>query len=98
LDHAFAEAHVPDVAAGANRRAVGVRVLAVFVALDDATGKTLWSFKTGSSLNATAVTYTYKGRQYVSVASGLGGSLARRWAADKVPAGGSMWTFAVMPD
>lgn len=69
-----------------------------FVALDDETGKTLWSFKTGSSVNATAITYTYKGRQYVSVASGLGGSLARRWAADKVPAGGSMWTFAVMPD
>jgi len=69
-----------------------------FIALDDATGQTLWSFKTGSSVNSTAITYTHKGKQYVSVASGLGGSLARRWAADKVPTGGSMWTFAVMPD
>ncbi len=69
-----------------------------FLALDDATGQTLWSFKTGSSVNATAITFTHKGKQYVSVASGLGGSLARRWAADKVPSGGSMWTFALMPE
>lgn len=74
------------------------RLTGEFVALDDETGKTLWSFKTGSSVNATAITYTYKGKQYVSVASGLGGALARRWASDKVPTGGSMWTFALMPD
>jgi alcohol dehydrogenase (cytochrome c) len=74
------------------------RLTGEFVALDEETGQTLWSFKTGSSLNATAITYTYKGRQYVSVASGIGGSLARRWAADKVPAGGSMWTFARMSE
>ena len=69
-----------------------------FMALDEDTGETLWQFKTGSSINAPAITYTHKGKQYVSVASGLGGSLARRWAADKVPAGGSMWTFAVSAD
>lgn len=68
-----------------------------FVALDEATGKTLWQFKTGSSVNSTAITYTHKGRQYVSVASGLGGGLANRYAADKVPTGGSLWTFAVAP-
>ena len=56
-----------------------------FVALDEDTGKTLWQFKTGSSINATAITYTHKGRQYVSVASGLGGGLANRYAADKMP-------------
>jgi alcohol dehydrogenase (cytochrome c) len=67
-----------------------------FVALDAATGQTLWQFKTGSSVNATAITYTHNGRQYVSVASGLGGGLARRFAADKVPTGGAMWTFALM--
>ena len=67
-----------------------------FVALDSATGRTLWQFKTGSSVNATAVTYTYKGKQYVTVASGLGGGLARRFAANSVPTGGSIWTFAVM--
>ena len=69
-----------------------------FIALDEDTGKTLWQFKTGSSINATAITYTHKGRQYVTVASGLGGGLASRYAADKVPTGGSIWTFALMPD
>jgi alcohol dehydrogenase (cytochrome c) len=69
-----------------------------FIALDTDTGKTLWQFKTGSSVNSTAITYTHKGRQYVSIASGLGGSLARRYAADKVPTGGAMWTFALMPE
>jgi alcohol dehydrogenase (cytochrome c) len=69
-----------------------------FLALDEETGQTLWQFKTGSSINATAITYTYKGRQYVTVASGLGGSLATRYAATKIPTGGSVWTFALMPD
>ena len=66
-----------------------------FVALDEETGKTLWQFKTGSSVNSTAITYTHKGRQYVTVASGLGGLLANRYAASKVPSGGSIWTFAL---
>src|SRR5262245_16708424 len=54
-----------------------------FLALDEATGKTLWQFKTGSSVNSTAITYTHKGRQYVTVASGLGGTLATRYAGAK---------------
>jgi alcohol dehydrogenase (cytochrome c) len=69
-----------------------------FIALDEATGKLLWQFKTGSSINATAITYTHNGRQYVTVASGRGGSLASRYTADKVPTGGSIWTFALMPE
>jgi alcohol dehydrogenase (cytochrome c) len=69
-----------------------------FVALDAASGKTLWQFKTGSSLNSTAITYTYRGRQYVSVTSGLGGTLANRYASTKVPTGGSVWTFALMQE
>jgi alcohol dehydrogenase (cytochrome c) len=67
------------------------------VALDQATGKTVWQFKTGSSINSTAITYTHNGRQYISVASGLGGGLANRYAQDKVPTGGSIWTFALLP-
>jgi alcohol dehydrogenase (cytochrome c) len=67
-----------------------------FIALDEDTGKTLWQFKTGSSVNSTAITYTHNGRQYVTIASGLGGGLASRYAADKVPTGGSVWTFALM--
>jgi len=66
-----------------------------FVALDEDTGRTLWQFKTGSSVNATAITYLHEGKQYVTVASGLGGGLASRYAAEKVPTGGSIWTFAL---
>ncbi len=69
-----------------------------FIALDEDTGKTLWQFKTGSSVNSTAITYTHKGRQYVTIASGLGGTLATRYASLKVPAGGSIWTFALMTE
>ena len=69
-----------------------------FIALDQETGETLWEFKTGSSINSTAITYTHEGQQYVSIASGLGGGLANRYARGLVPTGGSMWTFALMPD
>jgi len=69
-----------------------------FVALDEDTGKTLWQFKTSSSVNATPITYTHKGQQYVTIASGLGGNGAKRAASAKVPAGGSVWTFALMPE
>ena len=69
-----------------------------FIGLDEVTGETLWQFKTGSSINSTAITYTHNGRQYVTVASGLGGGLANRYAAGKVPTGGSVWTFALMPE
>jgi len=73
------------------------RLSGELMALDEITGKTLWQFKTGSSINSTAITYTHQGRQYVAVASGLGGGLANRYAAEKMPTGGSIWTFALMP-
>ena len=69
-----------------------------FIALDQDTGETVWQFKTGSSVNATAITYIHDGRQYVSIASGLGGSSANQYARGQVPTGGSMWTFALMPE
>ena len=65
------------------------------MALDESTGAVLWQFKTGSSINATAITYMHNGKQYVTVASGLGGGLATRYAAELVPTGGSVWTFAL---
>jgi alcohol dehydrogenase (cytochrome c) len=68
------------------------------VALDADTGATLWQFKTGSSVNSTAITYTHNGRQFVSIASGLGGAVIPRFAAGRVPTGGSLWTFALMPE
>jgi alcohol dehydrogenase (cytochrome c) len=69
-----------------------------FIALDEATGQTLWQFKTSSSINSTPITYTHSGRQYVTIVSGLGGGLARRFAGATVPAGGSVWTFALMSE
>ena len=68
------------------------------VALDADTGATLWQFKASSSVNSTAITYTHKGRQFVSIASGLGGAVIPRFAAGQVPTGGSLWTFALMPE
>ena len=74
------------------------KITGEFVALDQDTGKTLWQFKTGSSVNSTAITYTHKGRQYVTIASGLGGILATRYGSRIVPTGGSVWTFALLPE
>jgi alcohol dehydrogenase (cytochrome c) len=68
-----------------------------FIALDQDTGETLWQFKTGSSINAPPITYTHNGVQYVTVLSGLGGSVITRVIGQKVPRGGSVWTFALMP-
>ena len=72
-----------------------------FIALDAATGKQLWQFQTGSGINAQPVTYTHKGRQYVTVLSGIGGlywNTNRERLKDIVPQGGSVWTFALLPD
>jgi alcohol dehydrogenase (cytochrome c) len=75
------------------------RVNGEFVALDEATGQELWKFKTGSGINSPPITYTHNGRQYVTVLSGIGGVLNRTMkVADRVPTGGSVWTFALMPE
>jgi len=68
------------------------------VALDQDSGQRLWQFKTGSSVNAPPITYTYKGKQYVTVLSGRGGSNAGRFVTNNVPSGGMVWTFALMPE
>ena len=75
------------------------RVNGEFIALDQATGEELWKFKTGSGINSPPITYTHNGRQYVTVLSGIGGVLNRIMkVADRVPTGGSVWTFALMPE
>src|SRR5215471_18631331 len=75
------------------------RVNGEFIALDQATGEEVWKFKTGSGINAPPITYTHNGRQYVTVLSGIGGVLNRTMkVADRVPTGGSVWTFALMPE
>ncbi len=69
-----------------------------FIAVDMDTGKILWEFKTSSGINAQPITYTHKGKQYVSIQSGFGGVNAARQAAllTNIPRGGSVWTFALM--
>ncbi|MGZ5091963.1 MAG: PQQ-dependent dehydrogenase, methanol/ethanol family [Burkholderiales bacterium] len=75
------------------------KVSGEFVAFDEDTGKPLWQFQTGSGVTSQPITYTYKGRQYITVLSGLGGGTsARRETAGKVQPGGSVWTFALMPE
>ena len=71
-----------------------------FIALDADNGKTLWQFQTGSGINAMPVTYTHNGQQYVTVLSGVGGlywNLAKD-ALKNVAPGGSVWTFALLPN
>jgi alcohol dehydrogenase (cytochrome c) len=71
-----------------------------FIAIDADTGKTLWQFQTGSGINAQPITYTYKGRQYVTVLSGIGGVYwnQAREQLKNVPQGGSVWTFALFQE
>jgi alcohol dehydrogenase (cytochrome c) len=75
------------------------RINGEFIALDQTTGQELWKFKTSSGINSPPITYTHNGRQYVTVLSGVGGVLNRVMkVADRIPTGGSVWTFALMPD
>ena len=67
------------------------------IALDRDNGQRLWQFKTGSSVNAPPITFTHKGVQYVTVQSGKGGASASRYNQN-IPPGGSVWTFALLPE
>jgi alcohol dehydrogenase (cytochrome c) len=72
-----------------------------FIAIDAATGQQLWQFQTGSGINAMPITFTHNGQQYVSILSGIGGlwwNIARERLKDAVPQGGSVWTFALLPE
>ena len=44
-----------------------------FKAVDARTGKDLWKFKTGSGIISQPMTYSYGGKQYIAVLSGVGG-------------------------
>lgn len=46
-----------------------------FLALDDETGKTLYSFNVGSGIVASPITWEQDGEQYVAVVSGWGGAV-----------------------
>jgi alcohol dehydrogenase (cytochrome c) len=69
-----------------------------FEAFDADTGQKLWQFQTGSGIEGQPVTWQQDGVQYVAVASGNGG-VYTLFSGDKrlasVPAGGSLWVFAL---
>jgi alcohol dehydrogenase (cytochrome c) len=71
-----------------------------FEARDAANGKLLWSYRTGSASMGQPITWTHKGKQYVTALSGIGG-VYPLFSGDErlanVPAGGAVWTFAVQP-
>lgn len=50
----------------------GGDIFGEFFALDDETGRKLWSFPTGSGIVGGAISYAVNGRQYIAVASGWG--------------------------
>ncbi len=51
------------------------------VALDAKTLKEVWSFETGSGLNAPPITYSVNGKQYIAILVGLGGAWPK-WFVD----------------
>jgi alcohol dehydrogenase (cytochrome c) len=72
-----------------------------FMAFDAANGRKLWSFQTGSGITGLPIAWERNGRQYITVLSGSAtvyGALAGDPDLANVPAGGSVWTFALMPE
>jgi alcohol dehydrogenase (cytochrome c) len=69
-----------------------------FKAFDAKNGRPLWSFQTGSGISGLPITWEKDGRQYVTVTSGAAtvyGALAGDPELANVPAGSSLWTFAL---
>jgi alcohol dehydrogenase (cytochrome c) len=69
-----------------------------FIAFDSSTGKKLWQFQTGSGITGLPITWEHKGRQYVTVPSGSAtvyAALGGDPNLPQVPAGSSVWTFAL---
>jgi alcohol dehydrogenase (cytochrome c) len=69
-----------------------------FEAFDANDGKKLWQFQTGSGIEGQPVTWQQDGIQYVAVTSGYGGVYSLFSGDERlanIPAGGSLWVFAV---
>ena len=69
-----------------------------FLAFDSQSGQKLWSFQTGSGISGLPIAWEKGGRQYITVLSGSAhvyGALAGDPDTANVPAGGSVWTFAL---
>jgi alcohol dehydrogenase (cytochrome c) len=69
-----------------------------FRALDQASGKVLWETRLGSQVEATPVTFSVKGRQYVAIAAGGGynaGPLRIRPDIDQATGSNMLYVFAL---
>lgn len=65
-------------------------------ALNAETGAKLWEFRTGSGIIAPPVTYQLDGKQYIAVASGIGGvynNLSNDIDLANINPGGAIWVF-----
>jgi len=65
-------------------------------ALNAQTGEKLWEFRTGSGIIAPPISYQLEGKQYIAVASGIGGvytSLSNDTNLKNINPGGSIWVF-----
>jgi alcohol dehydrogenase (cytochrome c) len=70
----------------------------LFQAFDSGTGKKLWQFQTGSGITGLPIAWEKDGKQYITVTSGSAtvyAALAGDPDLANVPAGGSVWTFAL---
>ncbi len=69
-------------------------------AFDADNGAKLWQFKTGSGIEGQPVTWSQDGVQYIAVTSGIGGAYSAVSGDERlanIPAGGSLWVFALAP-
>jgi alcohol dehydrogenase (cytochrome c) len=69
-----------------------------FMAFDAKNGRKLWQFQTGSGISGLPIAWERDGKQYVTVLSGSAtvyAALAGDPDVTNVPAGGSVWTFAL---
>jgi alcohol dehydrogenase (cytochrome c) len=71
-----------------------------FRAHDARDGKQLWRFQTGSGISGLPIAWEKDGKQYITVTSGAAtvyAALAGDPELANVPAGSSLWTFALQP-
>jgi alcohol dehydrogenase (cytochrome c) len=69
-----------------------------FIALDARNGKELWRFQTGSGISGVPVAWERNGVQYITITSGAStvyAALSGDPDIANMPAGGSLWTFAL---
>jgi alcohol dehydrogenase (cytochrome c) len=71
-----------------------------FAAYDAENGKILWSYQTGSGIRAAPITYRLDGKQYIAIASGMGGAVGGYTGAGapwmkNYRSGGTLYVFGL---